>query len=169
MKLVGFLIVFFVFLYLKSSSQPINIGDIAPEIKLPDTSGKIITLSSLRGKTVLIDFWASWCGPCRYENKNLVKAYKEYHNKKFKTGKGFDIYSISLDKNKEMWISAIKQDSLIWPNHVSDLKFWYSDVVKTYNVGAIPMNFLIDKDGKIIAKNLRGENLFLTLDTLLKK
>ena len=128
------------------------IGNIAPEIELSNPQGEKITLSSLRGKYVLIDFWAGWCGPCRQENPKLKKAYYKYKNR------GFEIYAISLDRTKEAWQNAIKQDGLNWIQ-VSDLKFWQSPVVQLYNVEAIPYNVLIDKEGKIIAKNLRGQQL----------
>lgn len=135
-----------------SEYSNVAIGSIAPEIKLNDPSGKEIALSSLRGKVVLIDFWASWCGPCRQENPNNVKLYKEFKDK------GFEIYGVSLDKTKENWTEAIMQDKLTWI-HVSDLKYWSSAAAATYKVEAIPATFLIDKDGKILAKNLRGEEL----------
>ncbi len=128
------------------------VGSIAPDIKLNDPEGKEIALSSLRGKVVLIDFWASWCGPCRKENPNNVKLYNEMK------AKGFEIYGVSLDKNKEDWTNAIMQDKLTWV-HVSDLKYWSSEAAATYKVESIPATFLIDKDGKILAKNLRGEEL----------
>jgi len=128
------------------------IGSTAPEIKLKDPNGKEIALSSLRGKVVLIDFWASWCGPCRKENPNNVKLYNEMK------GKGFEIYGVSLDKNKEDWTNAIMEDKLTWV-HVSDLKYWGSEAAATYKIESIPATVLIDKDGKILAKNLRGEEL----------
>lgn len=128
------------------------VGNVAPEIALNDPSGKEIKLSSLRGKVVLLDFWASWCGPCRQENPNNVKLYKEYN------AKGFEIYGVSLDKNMDDWTKAIMQDQLTW-THVSDLKFWQSAAAATYKVESIPATFLLDKDGKILAKNLRGEEL----------
>lgn len=125
------------------------VGGEAPEIDLPDPSGKNIKLSSLRGKYVLIDFWASWCRPCRMENPNLVNAYAKYKSK------GLEIYAVSLDKDKAAWEQAIVQDNLIWI-HVSDLQFWNSVAAKTYNVSSIPKSFLLDKEGKIIATDLRG-------------
>jgi peroxiredoxin len=134
------------------SYASLAIGKIAPDIALNDPNGKEIKLSSLRGKVVLLDFWASWCGPCRQENPNNVKLYKEYN------AKGFEIYGVSLDKNKEDWTKAIMQDQLTW-THVSDLKFWQSDAAATYKVESIPATFLLDQDGKILAKNLRGEQL----------
>lgn len=130
----------------------IAIGSVAPEINLKDPSGKEIALSSLRGKVVLIDFWASWCGPCRKENPNNVKLYNEFKNK------GFEIYGVSLDKTKEDWTKAIMEDKLTWV-HVSDLKYWSCAAAATYKVESIPATFLIDRDGKILAKNLRGEEL----------
>ncbi len=126
------------------------IGSIAPELNFPSPSGEIITLKSLRGNYVLIDFWASWCRPCRAENPNVVKAYKKYHED------GFTVYSVSLDKSKARWESAIAQDGLIWPNHVSDLKQWQSAATGLYGFRGIPHTVLIDKEGRIIAKNLRG-------------
>lgn len=146
-----------------------EIGDIAPELAFKNPNGKKIKLSSLKGKYVLIDFWASWCGPCRKENPNLVKAYKKYHKATFKKGKGFEIYSVSLDNNTDKWKAAIQRDNLFWKYHVSDLKGWYSEAAKTYGVNSIPQSFLIGPKGKIIAKNLRGMRLHTTLDRYVKK
>jgi len=129
------------------------IGVEAPAINLDTPDGKKLALSSLKGKVVLVDFWASWCGPCRKENPTVVAAYNKYKDK------GFDIYSVSLDDDKEKWKAAIIKDNLIWPSHVSDLKAWKTPLVKEYNFSGIPYNVLIDKKGKIIAKNLRGEAL----------
>lgn len=140
-----------------------TMGEEVPELSLADASGKIITLSSLRGKVVLIDFWASWCGPCRGENPNVVAAYNQFKDK------GFTVYSVSLDNNKDQWIAAIAKDGLAWPNHVSDLKGWQSDAAKLYGVKGIPATFLIDKEGKLIATNLRGEELKAKLAELLNK
>jgi peroxiredoxin len=141
--------------YVGSMQSVMNtaVGKEAPELKLKNTDGKEIALSSMRGKVVLIDFWASWCRPCRQENPNVVAAYN-----KFK-GKGFDIYSVSLDQKEDKWKEAITQDKLAWPAHVSDLGGWNSAAAAQYNVRSIPSSFLVDKDGKIIAKNLRGEAL----------
>lgn len=146
----------------------VNVGDIAPEIALKNPDGKIIKLSSLRGKYVLIDFWASWCGPCRRENPNVVRAYNKYNKAKFKTGKGFEIFSVSLDNSASRWKSAIKQDKLAWDYHVSDLKGWNSSAAAKYRVNSIPQSFLVDPEGKIVAKNLRGMSLHLTLDKYVK-
>lgn len=129
------------------------IGAMAPEIALPDADGKILKLSSLKGKVVLIDFWASWCGPCRKENPHVVNLYSKYRDK------GFEIFSVSLDKEKSSWINAIAKDNLTWKNHVSDLKYWKSAAALEYGVSSIPYTVLIDKKGKIVAKKLRGEEL----------
>ncbi|MBN2746681.1 MAG: AhpC/TSA family protein [Bacteroidales bacterium] len=137
-------------------------GQIAPEINLPSPSGEYIKLSSLRGKVVLIDFWASWCSPCRRENPNVVKLYKQYQPK------GFEIYGVSLDKEKSKWVEAISQDQLTWV-HVSDLRFWSSVAAKDYGVGSIPFTVLIDRDGKVIATGLRGDALAAKLAELMKE
>ncbi len=130
----------------------VGIGVTAPDIILRNPKGDTIALSSLRGEYVLLDFWASWCRPCRVENPHLVNNYKKYNEK------GFEIFQVSLDKKKESWISAIESDQLTWI-HVSDLQYWNSAAAKLYQVQAIPANFLLDKNGKIIAKNLRGDAL----------
>ena len=139
----------------------VAVGAQAPEIALTDTTGTPVPLSSLRGKYVLIDFWASWCGPCRAENPNVVRMYNKFKDK------GFAIYSVSLDQAKANWTKAIRNDNLTW-THVSDLKFWQSAAAQQYGVQAIPATFLLDKDGKIIAKNLRGDALEQKLEEVLK-
>ncbi|HCW06903.1 MAG TPA: alkyl hydroperoxide reductase [Cytophagales bacterium] len=128
------------------------VGQVAPEIALPTPEGQVVKLSSLRGKYVLIDFWAKWCGPCRKENPNVVRAYNKFKNK------GFEVYSVSLDRSKADWVQAIKEDGLTW-THVSDLKYFDCVAAREYNVNAIPFSILLDKNGVIVAKNLRGPAL----------
>lgn len=137
------------------------IGSVAPEISLPDLNGNYKSLSELRGQVVLIDFWASWCRPCRMENPNLVKAYEKYKSK------GFTVFSVSLDNDRARWESAINQDGLKWEHHVSDLMGWQTSIGPTYGINSIPFAVLIDKDGNIIAKNLRGDQLEQKLKEIL--
>ncbi|HNQ61614.1 MAG TPA: TlpA disulfide reductase family protein [Bacteroidia bacterium] len=132
--------------------RKLPVGSEAPEINLPSPEGKNVSLASLKGKIVLVDFWASWCGPCRKDNPFIVSMYNKYKSK------GFDIYGVSLDDNADAWKTAIQKDGLTW-NHVSELKKWNSQVAKTYGVDAIPFSVLLDKDGKIIGKGLRGPDL----------
>jgi peroxiredoxin len=142
----------------------VALGATAPEFAEADTSGNIVNLSSFRGKYVLIDFWASWCGPCRHENPNVVKAYNHYKGQKF------TIIGVSLDRPgaKDKWLKAIHKDGLTW-TQVSDLKFWNSKTAGLYAVRGIPQNFLLDPNGKIIAKNLRGDDLEEKLEELFGK
>lgn len=153
----------------KSLANKINaakitaIGKIAPEFSQPDTLGKEVALKDFRGKYVLVDFWASWCGPCRAENPNVVKAFNKYKDK------DFTVLGVSLDRPgaKDNWLAAIHKDDLTW-THVSDLKFWDNAVAKLYGIQAIPQNYLLDKEGKIIASNIRGEELEKKLEELIK-
>ncbi|MDR6562336.1 MULTISPECIES: TlpA disulfide reductase family protein [unclassified Arcicella] len=138
----------------------VDVGRMAPAFSMADTTGNAFTLASLKGKYVLVDFWASWCAPCRKENPNVVKAYNEYRDK------NFEIVGVSLDDKKNNWIKAINADKLTWV-HVSDLKGWQNEAAKMYAVSAVPMNFLLDKNGKIIAKNLRSEELHKKLAELI--
>lgn len=138
------------------------IGSVPPEIEEQTPDGKVVKLSSTRGQYVLVDFWASWCRPCRGESPNLVAAYDKYHDK------GFTIYSVSLDEVKSDWTNAISGDKLGSWTHVSDLKGWYNIAAKAYGVSSIPSNFLLDPSGKIVAKNLRGEDLNKKLNQIFK-
>ena len=134
----------------KMATELIRVGNPAPDIELPNPGGQTYKLSDLKGNVVLLDFWASWCGPCRRENPNVVRVYDKYKSK------GFTVFSVSLDRTKQKWENAIQQDQLAWKYHVSDLQYWNSAPAKTYGVRGIPKTFLIDREGKIAAVGLRG-------------
>lgn len=140
--------------------EPTSLGEIAPNFEGPSPSGEVLNLSDLKGKVTIIEFWASWCRPCRVENPNLVRLYKEMHPK------GLEIVGVSLDRNRSSWLRAIDDDGLIW-NHVSNLKFWQDPIAKLYNIRAIPASFIIDKEGRIIEKNLRGAQLAAKISEIL--
>lgn len=142
----------------------VAIGAVAPDFAMADTSGTQVKLSSLRGKYVLVDLWASWCGPCRQENPNVVRTFNKYKDR------NFTVLGVSLDRPdaKDKWLAAIKKDGLTW-THVSDLKFWDNEVAKAWGVRAIPQNFLLDPNGKVIAKNLKGDALDAKLGSILAK
>jgi len=142
------------FIVQKEAQANLDVGKIAPNFSAPDTNGKTIALNDIKGKATIIDFWASWCGPCRRENPNVVKVYKKYHDK------GLEIISVSLDKPNQQarWIQAIEKDNLTW-HHVSNLKYFNDPVARMYNIRSIPATFILDEDGRIVAKKLRGKAL----------
>lgn len=144
-----------------NKQERVAVGAIAPDFQLTTPEGQQISLHGLRAKVKVIDFWASWCGPCRRENPNMVRIYKKYHEK------GLEILGVSLDKNKEEWMKAILEDGLIW-KHGSDLKVWKSVPVRLYNINSVPSTILLDENNRIVAKNLRGEELEKAIEKLLK-
>ncbi|MEN2412438.1 TlpA family protein disulfide reductase [Flavobacterium mesophilum] len=145
----------------KAQVVGVDVGDIAPEIELPDTKGNLVALSSFRGSLVLVDFWASWCGPCIKEQPTLLKLHNSYPDK-------LSIYGVSMDTKKPLWTAAIAKGKLPWTN-VSDLKYWQSPVVSAYMLQSVPLNFLIDKNGIILAKNIHGKALEDMVNGLLTK
>lgn len=164
-KLVLITLLMLVVTAFKSDTHIIHpaIGEMAPDIALKNPYGEILTLKSLRGKVVLIDFWASWCRSCRIENHSVRKAYNKYKDSNFDIGEGFEVYSVSLDSDASIWQKAIKNDRLDWKYHVSDLKKWDSPLVELYNFRYLPHNVLIDSNGRIVAKTLIGDQLHTTL------
>ena len=164
--------------FLGTQAQGLNIGDKAPDFSIITPEEVEFSLSDYRGKLVLLDFWASWCGPCRKDNPNIVSVYNKLHQAAFKTADGFEVISISLDgltdrrgnpkqdNAKTDWTQAIAEDKLIWESHGSELKGWHSDIAKKYHINSIPSNFLIDEKGVIIAKNLKGPALYATIKRL---
>ncbi|MFM9944894.1 MAG: TlpA family protein disulfide reductase [Bacteroidia bacterium] len=157
------------FIFNSSVNTKLREGDTAPNISLGSADGSSIELSSLKGKYVLVDFWASWCGACRKENPGIVRAYNKYKDQKLNGSQGFTVYSVSLDNDAEIWKKAIKNDKMAWPNHVSALKKWDCPAASAYGVSALPSSFLIDPTGKIIATDLTGTSLETELEKLVNK
>jgi thiol-disulfide isomerase/thioredoxin len=156
----------FVESYSESAQNVVSVGKQAPELSFDNPKGKKIKLSDLKGQLVLIDFWASWCRPCRAANPEVVQVYNKYKDETFGNAKGFTVYSVSLDRNKTDWVNAIEKDGLSWPNHVSELNFWKSQAARTYSVNSIPATFLVDAEGTIIARDISPNALARMLEKL---
>lgn len=171
MKKTGLAVLFALFISSFAMAQTIgtNIGNKAPELTGTSPDGKTVKLSDTKGQIVLLDFWAAWCGPCRRENPNVVNAYNKYKSKKFTNAEGFTVFGASLDKTADAWKQAIAQDKLAWPYHISDLQGWNSKHAAIYGVRSIPTNYLLDGNGVIIERNLRGPALEAALEKYLKK
>jgi thiol-disulfide isomerase/thioredoxin len=164
-----FIVVFFVTgISLAQEKIGINLGNKAPELIGSSVDGGTIKLSDTRGKLVLLDFWAAWCGPCRLENPTVVRAFNSYKDKKFSNGDGFTVFSVSLDRTADAWKKGIADDKLVWPFHISDLQYWNSKHAAVYGVRSIPANYLLDENGVILAKDLRGPALEAALAKYVK-
>jgi thiol-disulfide isomerase/thioredoxin len=152
----------------EEQNRSVSIGEKAPDIVMTNPEGEILKLSDLKGKMVLIDFWAAWCGPCRRANPHVVEVYKKYKDTEFKDADGFTVFSVSLDRNKNDWLKAIQQDGLEWDYHVSDLKSWSNAAAQLYGVQSIPATYLLSADGTVIARNLNGRALENALEKMKK-
>jgi len=169
--IISFLVITFTGIKLSGQNTPVQgtgIGNILPDISLQNPQGETLKLSALRGNIVLVDFWASWCRPCRRENPVVRDAFTSFSKEKFENASGFKVFSVSLDNSKTAWTDAIAADSLYWNEHVSDLQGWRSAVARQMGVRSIPSNFLLDQNGVIIATNLRGAKLEEALQNFLK-